>query len=203
MPTSQQVTGKMQPLTEHKKLLKERRICLYVLCFCSSHGERVCHTTKMQRLRSHASRHHRLTRTVSHGRATYRTTKPFHSRDSRCTEVCRDGLVQVFNWGERKCAVKMYALLDDQSNRLLAGSEFFWLFCFHGSPVPYLMRTCAGNTEMVGRKAVQTTSREKQSTVKCVWICPRSLSTMRLWAFETHNPLLSQSLIPKHTFSFY
>ena len=54
---------------------------------------------------------------------------------SRCTEVCGDGLparscakiclVQVFRQGQRERSVKMYAILDDQSNRSLARAEFF------------------------------------------------------------------------------
>ncbi|KAI3374254.1 hypothetical protein L3Q82_005948 [Scortum barcoo] len=38
--------------------------------------------------------------------------------------------------------------------RSLVRSEFFQLFDIHGSPAPYLMRTCSGTAEMVGRKAV-------------------------------------------------
>ncbi|XP_061671887.1 beta-1,3-galactosyl-O-glycosyl-glycoprotein beta-1,6-N-acetylglucosaminyltransferase 4 isoform X4 [Syngnathoides biaculeatus] len=47
----------------------------------------------------------------------------------------------------------MYAILDNQSNRSLARSEFFKLFDIQGDHTPYLMRTCAGTTEMTGRKA--------------------------------------------------
>ncbi|KAI4881113.1 hypothetical protein NFI96_002207 [Prochilodus magdalenae] len=83
---------------------------------------------------------------------------------SRCTEVCGDGLptrscakiclVRVYPRGERERAVKMYAIIDDQSNRSLARSEFFQFFDIHGNPAPYLMKTCAGTIEMAGRKAV-------------------------------------------------
>lgn len=70
---------------------------------------------------------------------------------SRCTEVCGGGLparscakiclVRVFPKGQREHSVKMYAILDDQS---------IW----SGDLSPYLLRTCAGTTEMSGRKAV-------------------------------------------------
>lgn len=45
-------------------------------------------------------------------------------------------------------------ILDDQSNRLLAKSAFFQLFGIFSDFSPYLLKTCAGNNEMTGRKAV-------------------------------------------------
>ncbi|XP_061691876.1 uncharacterized protein LOC133509143 isoform X1 [Syngnathoides biaculeatus] len=83
---------------------------------------------------------------------------------SRFTKVCGEGLpprscakiclIRVFPQGQRERSIMMYAILDDQSNRSLARSEFFKLFDIQGDHTPYLMRTCAGTTEMTGRKAV-------------------------------------------------
>lgn len=83
---------------------------------------------------------------------------------SRCTEVCGEGcpprscskvsLVQVFPEGQQERSVKMYAILDNQSNCSLACPEFFELFGIEGSPLTYCMRTCASLTQMLGRKAV-------------------------------------------------
>lgn len=83
---------------------------------------------------------------------------------SKCTEVCGVGLlerscakiclVRVFPKGQRERSVKMYVILDDQSNRSLAKSEFFQLFGISSNLSPYLLKTCAGTTEMTGRKAV-------------------------------------------------
>lgn len=56
--------------------------------------------------------------------------------------------------GNREHAVKMYAIVDDESNCSLARSEFVQLFGALCSPSPYLMKTCAGTSEMLGRKAV-------------------------------------------------
>ena len=47
----------------------------------------------------------------------------------------------------------MYAILDNQSNRLLARSNFFDLVSIQGNPSPYSARTCAGVVAMTGRKA--------------------------------------------------
>lgn len=83
---------------------------------------------------------------------------------SQCTEVCGPGsharscskvcLARVFPRGKPERAIKMYVILDDQSNRSLACSEFFQLFEVDSGLSPYLLRTCAGTTEMTGRKAV-------------------------------------------------
>ncbi|RXN22446.1 hypothetical protein ROHU_006738 [Labeo rohita] len=47
----------------------------------------------------------------------------------------------------------MYAVLDEQSNRSLARSEFFDIFKVKGTEHPYTLRTCAGVTETSGRRA--------------------------------------------------
>lgn len=47
----------------------------------------------------------------------------------------------------------MYAILDEQSNRSLAKSEFFKLFNIGVEPAPYTLNTCAGTKETLGRRA--------------------------------------------------
>ncbi|XP_038062985.1 uncharacterized protein LOC119733659 [Patiria miniata] len=83
--------------------------------------------------------------------------------NSQCTEVCGEGLsakscakiclVKVYPQDQPESAVEMYAVIDDQSNRSLAKSDFFDQFDIRSSPSPYSLRTCAGVTEMTGRKA--------------------------------------------------
>ncbi|KAJ8346667.1 hypothetical protein SKAU_G00280680 [Synaphobranchus kaupii] len=82
---------------------------------------------------------------------------------SRCTEVCDKGkeprscskicLVKVYPKTRPDKATKVYAILDNQSNRSLARSKFFNLFQIRGSDSPYTLRTCAGVTETSGRRA--------------------------------------------------
>ena len=89
---------------------------------------------------------------------------------SQCTEVCGEGiaarscskicLVKVYPINKPENAVKMYAILDDQSNRSLAKSEFFDLFSIQGNLSPYSLKTCAGVTQMTGRKADGFRSRQ-------------------------------------------
>ncbi len=47
----------------------------------------------------------------------------------------------------------MYAILDEQSNRSLARSEFFEIFKISGSSYSYTLKTCAGCSETAGRRA--------------------------------------------------
>ena len=46
----------------------------------------------------------------------------------------------------------MYAVLDEQSNKSLAKTEFFNLSCVKASPAPYTLKTCVGTTETFGRR---------------------------------------------------
>ncbi|XP_045080043.1 uncharacterized protein LOC121578462 [Coregonus clupeaformis] len=48
----------------------------------------------------------------------------------------------------------MYVVLDEQSNKSLAKTEFFNLFNINDNSAPYIMKTCSGVTETSGRRAV-------------------------------------------------
>lgn len=49
--------------------------------------------------------------------------------------------------------MKMYAMIDDQSNRSLAKSEFFEHFHVNSNASPYSLKTCTGITDTAGRRA--------------------------------------------------
>lgn len=49
--------------------------------------------------------------------------------------------------------MKMYAMLDDQSNQSLAKSEFFEHFHIKSKASPYSLKTCAGIIDTAGRRA--------------------------------------------------
>lgn len=80
---------------------------------------------------------------------------------SACTEVCGGNqlprscskvcLVKVFPEDQPEKAVKTYVILDDQSNRSLARSEFFNLFGITECNVAYTLKTCAGTVETEDR----------------------------------------------------
>lgn len=163
---------KMKPLQERKNILKEHKRCYK--CCSPNHLAKDCQATlKCNECESdrHCSAMHP---TISQPQPN--TCSPTPQADAeppdgnplevtaRCTKVCGKGsparscakvcLAQVFPRGQPEHSIKVYVILDDQSNRSLARSEFFQLFGIEGSLSPYLMRTCAGTTEMTGRKAV-------------------------------------------------
>ncbi|KAL0168120.1 hypothetical protein M9458_036342, partial [Cirrhinus mrigala] len=82
---------------------------------------------------------------------------------SSCTEVCGNGvsaracskicLVKVYPQGHRESATKVYAIIDEQSNKSLARSDFFEIFNNKSPPSPYTLKTCAGSTQTFGRRA--------------------------------------------------
>jgi len=72
------------------------------------------------------------------------------SQPRSCSKICQ---VKVFPTSHREKAQRVYAVLDDQSNRSLAKTQFFNLFGIKGNPSPYTLRTCSGTVEMAGRKA--------------------------------------------------
>ncbi len=74
-----------------------------------------------------------------------------HGRSSRsCSKIC---LAKVYPESCPEEAIKLYVVLDDQSNRSLARSEFFNLLHVKGQRSTYTLRTCAGVTKMAGRKS--------------------------------------------------
>ncbi|KAK0139185.1 hypothetical protein N1851_024265 [Merluccius polli] len=161
---------KMKPLTERKGLLRDHRRCFR--CCSATHMAKDC-SVKLKCFECESDRHCTAMHPDIHlSPAVSSVTEPDTEQQnntpsevtSRCTEVCGEGLparscakiclVQVFPQGQKERSVKMYAILDDQSNRSLARAEFFQHFGIQGNASPYLMRTCAGTVEMTGRKAV-------------------------------------------------
>ncbi|XP_064485903.1 uncharacterized protein LOC135398425 [Ornithodoros turicata] len=67
-----------------------------------------------------------------------------------CSKTC---IVKVYPKTRPEQAVRMYAMLDDQSNRSLARPEFFERFGIRAGEYPYTLRTCAGVVETTGRRA--------------------------------------------------
>lgn len=64
-------------------------------------------------------------------------------------------LVRVYRQGEKENAILMYALVDDQSNRSLARSEFFDMLRIYSEPnlKGYTIHSCSGTVSTYGRQA--------------------------------------------------
>lgn len=165
-------------LEERQQLLKEHSIC-FRCCSSTQHLARNCSTdircTECES-RGHVTALHPGLSTWK-SKASLPTSEHCGEEDkadvpdatsnqdvtSACTQVCGEGLsaracakiclVNVYPTGHREESKRMYAVLDEQSNRSLARSEFFDLFNVSGCSYPYTLKTCAGLKETAGRRA--------------------------------------------------
>lgn len=159
-------------LEERKSLLKDKRIC-FRCCSSASHMAKDCkepikcrecgsetHNTALHpeplplKEKSSAA-------SEDHGGEQEEPTAT--DVTSKCTEICGNSagsrscskicLVRVYPVGQPERAVKMYTVLDEQSNRSLAKTDFFDLFNIDGHLEPYTLKTCSGVMDVTGRRA--------------------------------------------------
>ncbi|XP_066448142.1 uncharacterized protein [Eleutherodactylus coqui] len=161
-----------KPLKDRKAFLKENQIC-YKCCASTSHRAKDC-TANIECSECHSKEH----TTALHPEPAPWTLTPSdqateHGGEEKvsvlpevspqCTQVCGEGLrgkscskiclVKVYPIGHKEMAVRLYTILDDQSNRSLASSTFFDIFNIEGHSSPYSLKTCTGVTEEAGRRA--------------------------------------------------
>jgi len=172
-------------LEERKSYLRENRIC-YRCCGSTQHMAKDCKIT-VKCLECNSGKHIAV---LHPGPPLVSTQSSVDDRDdsgeqsesppssvtSKCTEVCGnvDGsrscskicLVKAYPEGREEKAVKMYAVLDEQSNKSLAKTEFFSLFELKTNSTPYTLKTCAGKLETSGRRAANFTIESMDRKVK-------------------------------------
>ncbi len=156
-------------IKERKMFLKEHNIC-FRCCSSNDHVAKDCDVS-MQCTECGSNKHVTALHSgpppwmlkvpnAEHG-GEKESSNP--SINSKCTEVCggtnslrscsKICLIKVHPKGEPDKSLNVYAILDDQSNRSLARPEFFDLFNLKSTEFPYTLRTCAGVSEMSGRRA--------------------------------------------------
>ncbi|KAE8623342.1 hypothetical protein XENTR_v10005572 [Xenopus tropicalis] len=161
-------------IDDRKAFLKENHIC-YKCCSSTSHLAKDCKVSV--KCTECDSTHHNTALhpgpapwTLPHNKGASErggeegdtaTTTP--EVTSQCTEVCKGAiggrscskicLVKVHPEGQRDKAIRLYAIMDNQSNGSLACPAFFDLFNIKGPSIPYSLKTCAGVIETAGRKA--------------------------------------------------
>ncbi|XP_013856011.1 uncharacterized protein LOC106511825, partial [Austrofundulus limnaeus] len=160
---------KEKSFEDRMALLRENNIC-FRCCSSSTHIARNC-KIKLQCTECKSEKHHTalhpLPRCESdplleHGGEDDKSANQLQVT-SKCTAVCggeqtnrscsKICLVKVYPVGCRDRAVKLYAILDEQSNRSLVRSQFFDVFKDESPSAPYTLRTCAGVKEAAGRRA--------------------------------------------------
>lgn len=158
-------------LDERKGFLKDNSIC-YRCCASTKHMAKDCKVSvKCTECDSdrHVSALHPGPPPSQHEEAKDDREQQEEQPDvtSKCTEICGTSpqrrscskicLVNVYPTNHPAKTQRLYAVLDDQSNRSLAKTQFFDLFGIKGNPSPYTLRTCSGTVETAGRKACHFT----------------------------------------------
>ncbi|XP_060082138.1 uncharacterized protein LOC132561425 [Ylistrum balloti] len=84
--------------------------------------------------------------------------------NSKCTQLCGESgpfvgkscaktvLVNIYKDGQLNNVLRAYAIIDEQSNRTLANSEFFDYFGDHSTETGYVLSSCAGEIQVTGRQ---------------------------------------------------
>ncbi|KAL3973607.1 sorting nexin-4 [Sarotherodon galilaeus] len=160
-----------KPIEERQAYLKEHHIC-YRCCGSVQHIAKNCKAVvkciECDSLKHLSAMHPGPTpapkSTTPGNNDNEEQTESSPSVESKCTEVCgqsdsprscsKVSLVKVYPAGQKERAIKMYAVIDDQSNRSLVKSEFFSLFNINARPTPYTLKTCSGREQTSGRRAV-------------------------------------------------
>lgn len=158
-----------KPIEERKAYLKDNHIC-FKCCGSTQHMAKDCKVPiKCAECDSerHVSALHPGPPAFNNSAVTEKEESGEPDEDtptvtSKCTEICGNTdsprscakicLIIAYPRGRKDKAVKMYAVLDEQSNKSLAKTEFFNLFDVKASPTPYTLKTCAGTTETYGRR---------------------------------------------------
>ncbi len=183
-------TFKEKSVEERRSFLKENQIC-FRCCDLNEHIAKNCRVPiKCSECNSewHIAALHPDSVVLTTGKPVKekeqygkQTETPPTSVTSKCTEICgkfghgrscyKICLVSVYQAGNREKAFKVYAVLDEQSNRYLAKTEFFNLFEIEANFAPYTIKTCAGVNQTSGWRAtnlVDQYGRISRSTYKTV-----------------------------------
>lgn len=151
-----------KPLEERFGFLKEKRITAKNYRFVTKCSE--CGSEKYSSSSAlhpgPAPKNQEVASASQHGREEVSTSPT--EVEAHCTDVCKGdlsnkscskiSLVKVYPKDQPEKALKFYVILDEQSNRSLARSEFVDAFK-NGPATVYTLRTCSGVTETMGRKA--------------------------------------------------
>ncbi|XP_062610035.1 uncharacterized protein LOC134271839 [Saccostrea cucullata] len=155
---------------DQRKFLKEKHIC-FKCCESTSHGSRDCkvkvkcekcgstsHRTLMHFDRLKKMYDNPVEPTVEHGGESQSS----ENVSSKCTVLCdkpsigrscgKIVLVNVCLQDQPSKVEKVYAILDDQSNRTLISPSLCDRLNVHGPSTQYLLSSCAGTTTMAGRR---------------------------------------------------
>ncbi|XP_071122109.1 uncharacterized protein [Mytilus edulis] len=165
-----------KPIEERKELLRQNNVC-YKCCESTTHRSRDCnasiscnecgserHNTALHITRPQQSETSQFSspRQAYGGEQTESAETKLTSVSSICTEIYKDHKseksyakilpVDVYHKDKTDKIIRMYAIIDDQSNRSLASPEFFSLFNVREKPENYSLTTCSGRVATSGKR---------------------------------------------------
>ena len=158
-------TFRMKALADRREFLKNNGVCFR--CCGEKHMRHDCKERikcTVCQSRKHPTALHVDNQENTRAPRKYEGERHNAEIDSKCTQVCGKAavvskscskilLVKVYPDGKRDQARKLYALIDDQSNRSLATSNFFHVFGENGPDNEYILSSCAGKFTTSGRFA--------------------------------------------------
>ena len=138
---------------------------------------------------------------------------------SKCTQICggtfegkscaKIVLVKVYHKDDPQHFIKTYAMLDDQSNRTLAKSDFFHLLGIDSNQVKYTMSSCTGTKLTSGQiangyvvEALDGSSKmELPSVLECNEIpnIPGEIPTPEVARYHSHLRDIADCIPPLET----
>lgn len=157
------------PLTERQNLLSQHRICFHCLA-TTNHLAKDC-ATQVKCSECHSDKHVTALHTgpLSKPAAEEVELKDAHQYNgepavtSSCTKVCGNTmggkscanicLVSIYANSQPENKIKAYVVIDDQSNYSLAKPKLFDLLNLGGKATPYMLKTCSGTSQAMGRRA--------------------------------------------------
>lgn len=158
---------RLKPIQERLAFLRENRLCFK--CCEGEHLKRDCAKTVKCLIckESHATAMH-ISRNspavMPHGgEASTKVHNDQGTVNSKCTQLCGNTvggkscaklvLIKAYLSDDPSNSIKTYAIIDEQSNRSLAKSEFFTKLNIHSQEYDYLLSSCSGTESASGRKA--------------------------------------------------
>ncbi|XP_033755669.1 uncharacterized protein LOC117338425 [Pecten maximus] len=157
-----------KPISVRKKFVRDKNIC-FNCCESSNHRANACNKeVRCERCGSrHATALHFEPPMRKDGGEEVSPVKQTDKSDeviNACSQVCgkmssgkscaKVVCVRIYAKERPEEKVKMYALIDDQSNRSLVKPEFFQRFSGNYQQVGYSLSSCAGTIDTSGRRAI-------------------------------------------------
>ena len=168
-PLSKCHAFRAMPLTERQNLLSQHRICFHCLA-TTNHLAKDC-ATQVKCSECHSDKHVTALHAgpLSKPAAEEVELKDAHQYNgepavtSSCTKVCGNTmgfkscaniyLVSIYANSQPENKIKAYVVIDDQSNYSLAKPKLFDLLNLGGKATPYMLKTCSGTSQAMGRRA--------------------------------------------------